>query len=370
MADELVPAAAGRGRFRRTLLWLTTITVPVLCVEMSGFALTRIKPQLFDERTPFLATLRPENFARFKAGSASRLLGWDNPPGRTVKQRNCAQADITYTFDEDHLRVHNDRPARNATVLIAGDSYTEGEEVEDSETFPAVVERTLGVAVANLGVGGYGPDQALLKLEALADRFPQARVAVLAIIYDDLRRMLNSYRPVLSGNTGIKFGLKPYMRDGQFQEIPGGDPFLDFASFLAAANLAFDEDYWRRPRARPPYSAAAIDAALSPTNWIPTIHQNLMQGQSQMSCFSPSSRFVRACARSTTGSSGWRNRAILRRWLSSSQPTFRTSAAANSPLRPQRAPTGRRSRSAMSVATSTGAAIAARPATPTSTATG
>jgi hypothetical protein len=252
---------------------------------MSGFALTRIKPQLFDERTPFLATLRPENFARFKAGSASRLLGWDNPPGRTVKQRNCAQADITYTFDEDHLRVHNDRPARNATVLIAGDSYTEGEEVEDSETFPAVVERTLGVAVANLGVGGYGPDQALLKLEALADRFPQARVAVLAIIYDDLRRMLNSYRPVLSGNTGIKFGLKPYMRDGQFQEIPGGDPFLDFASFLAAANLAFDEDYWRRPRARPPYSAAVIDAALSPTNWIPTIHQNLMQGQSQNELF-------------------------------------------------------------------------------------
>jgi hypothetical protein len=32
----------------------------------------------------------------------------------------------------------------------------------------------LGVGVANLGVGGYGPEQALLKFEGLIDRFPRA----------------------------------------------------------------------------------------------------------------------------------------------------------------------------------------------------
>jgi hypothetical protein len=46
-------------------------------------------------------------------------------------------------------------------------------------------------------VGGYGPEQALLKLEGLIDRFPSARVVVLAITYDDFSRMVNSYRPVL-----------------------------------------------------------------------------------------------------------------------------------------------------------------------------
>ena len=287
MADKLVPAASGGGRFGRTLLWLATIAVPVVCLELSGFAVTKLKPELFDQRTQFLAKLQPEDFAHFKANSASRLLGWDNPAGRTVKQHNCRGVDITYTFDDDRLRVHSNAPARNATVLIAGDSYTAGEEVDDGETFPAVVERALGVPVANFGGGGYGPDQALLKLEALADRFPQARVVVLAIIYDDVRRMLNSYRPVLAGDTGIKFGLKPFIRDGQFQEIPGGDPFRDFASFLAAANTAFDEDYWRLPRARPPYTAAAIGAALAPANWIPMIQQNFMPGQSQNELFFP-----------------------------------------------------------------------------------
>lgn len=257
------------------LLWLATIAVAVAGLELFSFALARIEPQLFDRRAEFLSTLQPQDFARFKTDFASRTLGWDNPSGRTLKLQNCAGTEITYTYNENHLRVHSHAPTGNAAVLIAGDSYTVGEEVEDGETFPATVERMLGVPVANLGVGGYGPDQALLKLEGAADLFPQARVAVLAIPYDDLRRMLNSYRPVLFGDTGVKFGLKPYVRNGQFQAIPGGDPFRDFGAFLAAANTAFDQDYWRRPPARLPYTAAAIGAAFAPANWYPALNEGL-----------------------------------------------------------------------------------------------
>jgi hypothetical protein len=77
--------------------------------------------------------------------------------------------------DQDRLRVHRATSARDAVVLVAGDSYTHGDEVADSASFPASLERVLQVPVANFGVGGYGPEQALLKLEGLIDRFPDTR---------------------------------------------------------------------------------------------------------------------------------------------------------------------------------------------------
>ncbi len=74
-------------------------------------------------------------------------------------------------------------------------------------------------------VAGYGPEQALLKLEGLIDRFPKARVAVLSIMYENSRRMVNSYRPVYYRFTGISLGLKPFLRDGTLHGLIGGAPF-------------------------------------------------------------------------------------------------------------------------------------------------
>jgi hypothetical protein len=86
-------------------------------------------------------------------------------------------------------------------------------------------------------------------------------------MYEDVIRMLNSYRPIVFGGSGIRFGLKPSVRDGEFAEIPGHDPFRDFAAMRAAANDAFDHDFWARPRPRFPYSVALVKALLAPANW-------------------------------------------------------------------------------------------------------
>ena len=55
-------------------------------------------------------------------------------------------------------------------------SYTHGNAVADDATYPAALERILRVPTANLGVSGYGPDQALLRLESAIERFPNAKV--------------------------------------------------------------------------------------------------------------------------------------------------------------------------------------------------
>jgi hypothetical protein len=265
---------AQNTRSQRSSIFFGTILLAILLAdfELLSFTFTKLRPDLFDRREAFLSQLRSEDFERFKQQFASDTIGWDNPAGQTRSQQNCVGVEITYTYDHDRLRVHGATPARDAVVLVAGDSYTHGDEVADSESFPASLERILQVPVANFGVGGYGPEQALLKLEGLIDRFPRARVVVLAIMSDDVRRMVNSYRPVYYGETGITFGLKPYVLDGEFHGLIGDEPFRDFPSMQAAANTAFDTDFWRRAGARFPYSAAAVEALLLPSFYLPVIN--------------------------------------------------------------------------------------------------
>jgi len=254
---------------------MVLLAIPLATFELFSFTLTKLYPELFDRREAFLSRLRPEDFERFKQQSAnwaaSDTLGWDNPAGQSRRRPNCSGVVMTYTYDQDGLRVHSTAPARDAVVLVAGDSFTHGDDVANGESYPASLERILQVPVANLGVGGYGPEQALLKLEGMIDRFPRARVVVLTIMYEDVGRMVNSYRPVYFAGTGLTFGFKPYVLDGEFHGLIADDPFHDFPSMLGAANAAFDTDFWRRARVRFPYSAALVEALLLPSFWLPVL---------------------------------------------------------------------------------------------------
>jgi hypothetical protein len=190
-----------------------------------------------------------------------------------VRIKNCAGDDIAYTYGSERVRVHGGGRPADAVVLVAGDSYTQDNEVADDETYPAELERMLDVPRANLGVSGYGADQALLKLESQFDNYPRAKVVILSILYEDTARMLNSFRPLLQRPTGRPFGLKPFVADGTFHDIIGGSPFQDFASFKAAALSAFDDDYWRRAQPGFPYSASVAKMLSLPSFWVPALTQ-------------------------------------------------------------------------------------------------
>ncbi len=72
-------------------------------------------------------------------------------------------------------------------ILAVGDSFTFGDEVGDTETWPAHLQRLTGRRVLNGGVSGYGFDQIVLRAEALAAALrPQA--IVVGFIADDIRR--------------------------------------------------------------------------------------------------------------------------------------------------------------------------------------
>lgn len=69
---------------------------------------------------------------------------------------------VNYRTDERGFR--NPPGVRRADVVFIGDSYTEGAQVPEAETFARQFERATGLGVINLGLGGYGPQQELAVL--------------------------------------------------------------------------------------------------------------------------------------------------------------------------------------------------------------
>lgn len=258
--------------WKRAAFYGLLVLIPLASAEVGSFLVARTRPDLFDHRDEILRKFRPEDFQRYKATVASNVLGWDNPAG-VQRLANCLGEQVTYSYDAARVRRHGNRSPQDAVVVVTGDSYTQGDDAADDDTYPAALERKLDVGVANLGAGGYGPEQALLKLESLIDRFPRARVAVLSILSDDTPRMMNSFRPVLYRETGILFGFKPYLRDGVFQGPVGDDPLRDFEAMRAAAETAFDTDFWRRPKAHFPYLFAVARLFYLPSFWVPVLAQ-------------------------------------------------------------------------------------------------
>jgi hypothetical protein len=251
---------------KKSLFAIFAILLLLGMLELCAFAFVTMRPDLFDQRERFMARLTAEAFDLYLA-RASNALGWENPSAPTVV-RNCVGDRIVYTFNSDRDRVHNDAPQAEAQILIAGDSYTRGDDHADEHSVPAVLERITGRRVANLGVGGYGADQALLRLEKSIGRFPQARIAILAIMYDDVERMMTSYRPLMFEYPPY-FQLKPYMRAGKFHPIPGGTPFDSLSAARDAIAGTFDTDYWRRARARFPYTLSVVEMSSLPSFWMP-----------------------------------------------------------------------------------------------------
>lgn len=132
-------------------------------------------------------------------------LGWVPEPGYAGQGDNIWKKRVT--IDDAGLRVNGGpAPAGGPLIVAAGDSFTFGDEVHDDETYPAHLERRLGVRVLNAGVFGYGLDQSVLRAERLIERHaPQG--LVLQAVVDDVRRMQMRVR------TGV---AKPYfvLEDG------------------------------------------------------------------------------------------------------------------------------------------------------------
>lgn len=114
-------------------------------------------------------------------------LGWCRRPGECGTELT-DRGETRYEVDE-HGRRHNPGftgvPAR---VACFGDSYVFCRLVNDDETWPHQLSRLLGVNAANYGVGNYGLDQALLRLERELPGL-EAEVVVMGVVPETIARV-------------------------------------------------------------------------------------------------------------------------------------------------------------------------------------
>ena len=88
----------------------------------------------------------------------------------------------------------DDLGSEDSTIIAIGDSFTFGSEVGSDESFPHYLDDSISNSkVLNMGVPGYGVDQAVLKYLKYASQM-EPDVLVFGILPDDYNRASSSLR--------------------------------------------------------------------------------------------------------------------------------------------------------------------------------
>ncbi|MBS0524106.1 MAG: SGNH/GDSL hydrolase family protein [Proteobacteria bacterium] len=126
----------------------------------------------------------------------ARTASWDRHTVHDPRLGFVPRPDYYWYHGMAHYDAHSDRltPAppgmalAEPPVLVLGDSFAHGDEIDDSETWPTRLQPLIHRRVVNAAMSGYGIDQMVLRGEIEAAREKPAAI-VLSFIADDVRRM-------------------------------------------------------------------------------------------------------------------------------------------------------------------------------------
>lgn len=183
---------------------------------------------------------------------------------------------LSSTFDPELGKdtrpiARNFETGQSYLAISFGDSFTLGHEVDDDETWQAAFEQMTGMPILNMGVGGYGIDQAVLKFEKYASTYP-APHCILNVNSEMYRRAL-AYHMAYYFKKGWFYSFKPiFIRNNgryELREVPCTtsecligvlrEPPDELVQFLEVW------DYWyqknqQKPILRFPYTVSFIRA--------------------------------------------------------------------------------------------------------------
>lgn len=137
------------------------------------------------------------------------LLGWVNQPNLSIS--NLYGPDLHVSINNLGFRgtdaIDPNQPDGTRRIIVSGDSFTFGYGVGDHSTWAAsLARRTPDCEILNMGLGGYGLDQAYLWYRRDGDPLPHD-VHLFAFITENFRRMsrdrfMGYGKPVLTAREG------------------------------------------------------------------------------------------------------------------------------------------------------------------------
>jgi len=239
-----------RGALLALLPGLALAELAVRLTPADQFGSLRLLP--YDMAEPVAAGVKIDDATSYLIFDPD--LGWQVGPNRH-------SLDHLYNSNDEGERVSAaTRGVASPWATAFGDSFTHGDDVRDEETW----EEGLGAAglpTVNLGVPGYGVDQAWLRYRQLKDRI-RSRVVLIGVMADNIARHLNRYRPFITPLERIYF-VKPRFETGAggLHLVPS--PFRtrdDYARPPEVVRAALQEvgakDHFFDPRF---YEASALD---------------------------------------------------------------------------------------------------------------
>ena len=144
----------------------------------------------------------------------SRVKFWQNHD-RNVSTYPGFDPDLGWdTVDPQHYRQHHPVAPFSQTVVAIGDSFTYGNDVAKDENFPFLLDGLLDdIRVLNMGVPGYGLDQAYLKYLKHGEQHQPVAV-IFGIYVGDYERTSTSFtvfaKPrFVVGPTGVVLTNQP-----------------------------------------------------------------------------------------------------------------------------------------------------------------
>ena len=199
----------------------------------------------------YYAKLDDGQLRDFLAGPYHPVLGWDVEPGISKTEKNCLGREWSISYDADGARS---APETFEPTLLAayGDSYIRGGEIDDDQVWTYQLSRSTGKGTKNFAVGAYGTYQALLKVKLHISEGRVYPITVLGVNEENIRRVLNLFRPFLSQRGQLRFAFKPglFCEDGACRALPNPLP-ADVRSIAEVKKIATATrrwDYWARTK--------------------------------------------------------------------------------------------------------------------------
>jgi hypothetical protein len=171
--------------------------------ELTAWALVRWHRPAFPwlvTRADIAPPLTTELVQAHARKSFDSELGWCRRPGEVGVER-VTHGSARYSVDDAGRRTNPAYGEAPAAVACFGDSFVFCRLVNDDQTWPHHLSVLMGANVANYGVGNYGLDQALLRLERELPTL-EAGVVLMGVVPETIARVQSVWKHYFEyGNT-------------------------------------------------------------------------------------------------------------------------------------------------------------------------
>ena len=175
-----------------------------LTIQKIVFSVREQFPWLITEKDE-IPNLSKDGLAKFIPHGFDSELGWVRKP-LTSNQEKGKHSTTEWNVDKNSARKNPSFDNLNSLISCYGDSFTFSRQVNDDETWPHYLSKSLNSNVLNFGVGNYGVDQSLLRYECTT--LPgTVRFVVICFVPETICRIQSYWKHYLEfGNT---FAFKP-----------------------------------------------------------------------------------------------------------------------------------------------------------------